>query len=207
MEGLFLGGVLGRPVAQPGVDAVGLLRERAPPGFGAGAALLDGGAVVEVVGPGVVRPGVEVVVAAVGELASGIAHEVGNPLAAISGSVQMLTTALEDDSAHRRLLDIILKESQRLDRTIKSFLQFARPKERSSVRFDIARLLSENVQLLINSPEVSSQHHLDDAVDRGANITRGTRCLVSRESGFGAAAPGNGFGSVCGGLFYQPPMY
>ncbi len=103
--------------------------------------------------------------AAVGELASGIAHEVGNPLAAISGSVQMLTTALEDDSAHRRLLDIILKESQRLDRTIKSFLQFARPKERSSVRFDIARLLSENVQLLINSPEVSSQHHLDLVVE------------------------------------------
>ena len=103
--------------------------------------------------------------AAVGELASGIAHEVGNPLAAISGSVQMLTAALEDDSAHRRLLDIIFKESQRLDRTIKSFLQFARPKERSSVRFDIARLLSENVQLLINSPEVSKQHHLELVVD------------------------------------------
>ena len=103
--------------------------------------------------------------AAVGELASGIAHEVGNPLAAISGSVQMLTTALEDDSAHRRLLDIILKESQRLDRTIKSFLQFARPKERSSVRFDIARLLSENVQLLINSPEVLEKHHLELVVD------------------------------------------
>ncbi|NHZ73187.1 MAG: PAS domain S-box protein [Nitrospirae bacterium] len=103
--------------------------------------------------------------AAVGELASGIAHEVGNPLAAISGSVQMLTSALEDDSAHRKLLDIIFKESQRLDRTIKSFLQFARPKERSSVRFDIARLLNENVQLLINSPEVSPQHHLELVVD------------------------------------------
>ena len=103
--------------------------------------------------------------AAVGELASGIAHEVGNPLAAISGSVQMLTTSLEGDSAHRRLLDIIFKESQRLDRTIKSFLQFARPKDRSSVRFDIARLLSENVELLINSPEVSSQHQLELVVD------------------------------------------
>jgi len=103
--------------------------------------------------------------AAVGEMASGIAHEVGNPLAAISGSVQMLTTALEGDSVHRKLLDIIFKESQRLDRTIKSFLQFARPKERSSVRFDIARQLSENVQLLANSPEVSSQHHLDLVLD------------------------------------------
>jgi two-component system sensor histidine kinase PilS (NtrC family) len=58
------------------------------------------------------------------------------------------------------LLDIILKESQRLDRTIKGFLQFARPKERSSVRFDLARLLEEHVELLRNSAEVSDHHRI-----------------------------------------------
>jgi two-component system sensor histidine kinase PilS (NtrC family) len=98
--------------------------------------------------------------AAVGELASGIAHEVGNPLAAISGSVQMLTASMKQDAASTRLLDIIFKESQRLDRTIKGFLQFARPRERSNVRFDIAEQLAENLELLRNSPEVSSQHEL-----------------------------------------------
>lgn len=98
--------------------------------------------------------------AAVGELASGIAHELGNPLAAISGSVQMLTGLEETNGSDTRLLDIILKESQRLDRTIKSFLQFARPKERSNVRFDIARLLREHVELLRNSPELCSHHQL-----------------------------------------------
>ena len=98
--------------------------------------------------------------AAVGEMASGIAHEVGNPLAAISGSVQMLTRDQDVDTGQHRLLDIIHKESQRLDRTIKGFLQFARPKERSNVRFDIARLLEENVELLLNSEEVSNQHRI-----------------------------------------------
>jgi two-component system sensor histidine kinase PilS (NtrC family) len=65
--------------------------------------------------------------AAVGELAAGLAHEVGNPLAAISGSVQLLSSSIAAGQQERRLLDIIVKESLRLDRTIKGFLRFARP--------------------------------------------------------------------------------
>jgi len=99
--------------------------------------------------------------AAVGELAAGLAHEIGNPLAAISGSVQMLSSALPRDASQRRLIDILLKESHRLDRTIKGFLRFARPRERSSLPFDVARLLSENMELLGNSEEVSPRHHLE----------------------------------------------
>lgn len=98
--------------------------------------------------------------AAVGELAAGIAHEIGNPLAAISGSVQLLSPAAEDDPQKSKLLQIVLRESQRLDRTIKSFLQFARPKERASVWFDVARLLAEHVELLKNSPELQPRHRL-----------------------------------------------
>jgi signal transduction histidine kinase len=99
--------------------------------------------------------------AAVGELAAGLAHEIGNPLAAISGSVQMLSSARTSGESQRRLIDILLKESHRLDRTIKGFLRFARPRERTSVPFDIARLLSENMELFANSEEVSPHHHLD----------------------------------------------
>jgi two-component system, NtrC family, sensor histidine kinase PilS len=98
--------------------------------------------------------------AAVGELAAGLAHEIGNPLAAISGSVQMLSSA-PGDAAQRRLIDILLKESHRLDRTIKGFLRFARPRERASVPFDIGRLLAENMELLGNSEEVSPRHRLE----------------------------------------------
>ncbi len=99
--------------------------------------------------------------AAVGELAAGLAHEIGNPLAAISGSVQMLSSARTSGESQRRLIDILLKESHRLDRTIKGFLRFARPRERTSVPFDIARLLSENMELFANSEEVSPHHRLD----------------------------------------------
>ncbi|MFQ5349722.1 MAG: ATP-binding protein [Thermoanaerobaculia bacterium] len=103
--------------------------------------------------------------AAVGELAAGIAHEIGNPLAAISGSVQMLAGSYEGQPAQSRLLEITLKESQRLDRTIKSFLKFARPKERSSVRFDVAELLAENLKLLRHSSEVAENHWLELELD------------------------------------------
>ncbi len=98
--------------------------------------------------------------AAVGELAAGLAHEIGNPLAAISGSVQMLSANLPGESSQRRLLEILLKESQRLDRTIKGFLRFAKPRELSASEFDIGRLLTENFELLKNSGEVSERHRL-----------------------------------------------
>ncbi len=103
--------------------------------------------------------------AAVGELAAGIAHEIGNPLAAISGSVQMLAASLDGRSSQSQLLEITLKESQRLDRTIKSFLKFARPKDRTSVRFDIAELLAENLKLLQHSSEVAADHRLELELD------------------------------------------
>jgi two-component system sensor histidine kinase PilS (NtrC family) len=102
---------------------------------------------------------------AVGELAAGLAHEIGNPLAAISGSVQMLSGSVDGDPAQRKLIEILLKESHRLDRTIKGFLRFARPRERSSVSFDIARLLAENFELLKNSEEVSDRHQLEMELD------------------------------------------
>ncbi len=106
--------------------------------------------------------------AAVGELAAGIAHEIGNPLAAISGSVQMLNrrqSSNRNDGSDAKLLDIILQESRRLDRTIKGFLQFARPKDRSAVQFDIAKLLTENVTLLKNSEEVTDRHAITITLD------------------------------------------
>lgn len=102
---------------------------------------------------------------AVGELAAGLAHEIGNPLAAISGSVQMLSGSIGGDPSQRKLIEILLKESHRLDRTIKGFLRFARPRERSSVAFDIARLLAENFELLRNSEEVSERHRMEVDLD------------------------------------------
>jgi two-component system sensor histidine kinase PilS (NtrC family) len=99
--------------------------------------------------------------AAVGELAAMLAHEIGNPLAAISGSVQMLSGTVPETSAQSRLLRIILQESQRLDRTIKGFLHFARPGRTKPIRFDAAQILSESIALLRNSEEVQDRHHFE----------------------------------------------
>ena len=99
--------------------------------------------------------------ATLGTLAAGLAHEVGNPLAAISGSAQMLAQSFEDDPSKRRLLDIAVRESERLDRTVKTFLSLARPPESKPVLFDVAELLREQTALLRNSPEVTANHKVD----------------------------------------------
>ena len=96
--------------------------------------------------------------AAIGQLAAGLAHEVGNPLTAISGSVEMLAKSLQGGAPERRLLEIILKESRRLDRTVKNFLRFARPGPRRLSEVDVAALLREDVELLRNSDDVGPAH-------------------------------------------------
>jgi two-component system sensor histidine kinase PilS (NtrC family) len=67
--------------------------------------------------------------AAVGQLSAGMAHEIRNPLAAISGSIQMLRRggAGTDAQASRRLMDIVLRETDRLNRLLTEFLEYARP--------------------------------------------------------------------------------
>lgn len=104
--------------------------------------------------------------AAIGQMAAGLAHEVGNPLAAISGSVQMLAGGLrgddgDGDADRGKLAEIILKESRRLDRTVKSFLQFAKPGERELAVFDVAAMLAESIQLLRNSGDVAPSHKIE----------------------------------------------
>lgn len=108
--------------------------------------------------------------AAVGELAAGIAHEIGNPLAAISGSAQMLASTLDGHESASKLLGIILKESRRLDRTIKGFLRFAGPRERRPVRCDVGQLISEHFTLLKNSDEVAPQHRLEIDLEPEADL-------------------------------------
>ena len=68
--------------------------------------------------------------AAVGEMAAGIAHEIRNPLASMSGSIQILRQELPLSSEQEQLMDIVLRESDRLNDTIRNFLAFARPAER-----------------------------------------------------------------------------
>jgi len=89
--------------------------------------------------------------AMVGELAAGIAHEIRNPMASISGSIQMLRDELKADDVNRRLMDIISREISRLNRLVNNFLLFARPKRANMRAFDLNHLISESLELFKNS--------------------------------------------------------
>lgn len=96
--------------------------------------------------------------AAVGEMAAGIAHEIRNPLASMRGSIQVLRAELELTDEQARLMDIVLRESDRLNETIRAFLSYARPKPPAAGAVDIGRLLHDTATLLRNSPEVMASH-------------------------------------------------
>lgn len=86
--------------------------------------------------------------AAVGELSAAIAHEIRNPLASISGSVEMLQSELKVSGKNARLMNLILKESQRLKRITSEFLDFASVRERRLRSVDLGEVLREVACLL-----------------------------------------------------------
>ena len=98
--------------------------------------------------------------AAVGELSAGIAHEIRNPLAAIAGSAQILKNSTSLSPQEQRLMSIVLKESERLNKSISDFLRFVRPQERRSLAFDVAASLGETLDLLVNSSELTVRHEI-----------------------------------------------
>ena len=99
--------------------------------------------------------------AAVGEMAAGIAHEIRNPLASMSGSIQILRQELPLSEEQAQLMDIVLRESERLNDTIRSFLAYARPQRFSMGRVDVRRVLNDTAVLLRNSSEVLEDHDID----------------------------------------------
>lgn len=101
--------------------------------------------------------------AAIGAMAAGLAHEIRNPLASIRGSIQVLVGELDLDEDQHRLMQIMLRESERLNRIVADFLSFARPSPLNAHEFDLRRMLSDAVLLLRNSPEVKPTQEIVEA--------------------------------------------
>ena len=99
--------------------------------------------------------------AAVGEMAAGIAHEIRNPLASMSGSIQLLREELPLSDEQAQLMDIVLRESERLNQTIGSFLAYARPQRAAASRLDLRSVVADAAALLRNSAEVRDTHRLE----------------------------------------------
>src|ERR1700683_1685774 len=101
--------------------------------------------------------------AAVGRLAAAIAHEIRNPLTSIAGSVSMLSGVPEMNEDHRRLLDIVTRESQRLNSIITDFLAYSRTKQYHFDKVDLIQLVEDTLTLM---------DHRMTAEKTGITITR-----------------------------------
>jgi two-component system sensor histidine kinase PilS (NtrC family) len=86
----------------------------------------------------------------VGQLAASIAHEIRNPLACIRGSVQELKSEAAFDEDSRRLMDLVVRESDRINTIITDFLQFSRMRRTALARCDLAAVL-EDVRSMLES--------------------------------------------------------
>ena len=91
--------------------------------------------------------------AAIGKMAAGIAHEIRNPLASISGSIEILKEELGNSTQNQALMGIVLREVHRLNSLIADFLLFARPISSGRERIHLNRLIEEIFQMLGHSPD------------------------------------------------------
>lgn len=90
--------------------------------------------------------------AAIGRMAGGIAHEIRNPLTSIAGSVQVLAGISELNSDQQALVDIVLRESDRLNAIITDFLLYAREKTYKMAAIDLVPLLDDTLTALEQKP-------------------------------------------------------
>lgn len=108
--------------------------------------------------------------AAIGQLAAGIAHEIRNPLAGISGSIQLLSNDTQDPD-QQKLMKIILKEIDRLNNLITEFLDYSKPESRPDQKVDVSLIMNDVIQNIKSSPQTPK--NLDLVVQMGSALILG----------------------------------
>jgi two-component system, NtrC family, sensor histidine kinase HydH len=89
--------------------------------------------------------------AVIGEMAAGLAHEIKNPLASLSGSIQILREEIQYDPFHDKLMQIVLRETDRLSTLVGDFLMFAKPPAGNALPLELDRAVQETVSLFENA--------------------------------------------------------
>ena len=92
--------------------------------------------------------------AAIGELSAGMAHEIRNPLASLSGSLQVLKEDLHLSEDNNHLMEIALKEMDRLNNIVTQFLTYARPTAPMKELCDIVSIVKDTADLIRNGKEL-----------------------------------------------------
>ncbi|MBW1815937.1 MAG: PAS domain S-box protein [Deltaproteobacteria bacterium] len=95
--------------------------------------------------------------ALMGELSAAMAHEIRNPMASISGSIQLLKDSAEPNDVNARLMDIVITEIDRLNRLIKDFQLFAKNNKPLAEHVDLNNLILDSLELFKNSAHWSKK--------------------------------------------------
>jgi len=115
--------------------------------------------------------------AAVGSLAAGIAHEMRNPLASVSGSIQVLKGELQLNNGNERLMDIAIRETERLNALIADFLLFAKPGLEGKEVVDITKVINDTLGEFASSPEWNKDIEVYKNLPRGSKVEANPRQL------------------------------
>ncbi len=104
--------------------------------------------------------------AVAGELAAGIAHEIKNPLASLSGSIQMLRDEVDFGPMQQRLMDITMREAERLNALVNEFLLFSRPEKAVDRSVEVNEVIEDTLEMLKNSPELSRPIRIEKTLSK-----------------------------------------
>ncbi|MBN1296282.1 PAS domain S-box protein [bacterium] len=148
----------------------------------------------------------------VAEVSAGMAHEIRNPLASISGSIEVLKQQLKLTDSQNRLMNIVIRESDRLNKLISNFLDLARPRKPEFNIVDLEALLEEITMLVKTSESFNetitidfqrSMEPLDVEIDRD-QITQMIWNLLKNAI---EAMPDGGTVHICARVCHEPGPY
>ena len=104
--------------------------------------------------------------AALGHLSAGIAHEIRNPLASIAGSVKLLPKLADLDEDQAKLMDIVSRESERLNKLVSDILIYSRDQRFEFREVDLANILEETLLLIEHHPLFGSEYRIERKLPR-----------------------------------------
>ncbi len=99
--------------------------------------------------------------AALGQIAAGLAHEIKNPLASLTGSIQLIRNDYRDRPENRKLMKIVLREADRLSTLVNNFLIFARPPSGRPEKLNLAEVLAEFIEMFEKNNALAGKIRID----------------------------------------------
>jgi two-component system sensor histidine kinase PilS (NtrC family) len=105
--------------------------------------------------------------ATLGRMAAGIAHEIRNPLASITGSVKLLQSISRLDEDQSKLIEIVSSESKRLNKLVSDFLLYCRDQRHEPQQVDVVNVIEETLVLLSHHPLFGANIRVDKRLPTG----------------------------------------